>query len=133
MRFLVRLVVNAVALWLTTLLVSGVAVDSFGDGGPVETVLTYLLVALVFGIVNAVIGTLIRIVAFPLYILTLGLISFVVNAVLLLIVAGVSSGLGFGLSVDSFGWGVVGAVVLAVFAWLVGLVARPVLGGRGRA
>ncbi|NII41032.1 putative membrane protein [Curtobacterium flaccumfaciens] len=133
MRFLVRLVVNAVALWLTTLLVSGVAVDSFGDGGPVETVLTYLLVALVFGIVNAVIGTLIRIVAFPLYILTLGLISFVVNAVLLLIVAGVSSGLGFGLSVDSFGWGIVGAVVLAVFAWLVGLVARPVLGGRGRA
>jgi putative membrane protein len=133
MRFLVRLVVNAVALWLTTLLVSGVAVDSFGDGGPVETVLTYLLVALVFGIVNAVIGTLIRIVAFPLYILTLGLISFVVNAVLLLIVAGVSSGLGFGLSVDSFGWGIVGAFVLAVFAWLVGLVARPVLGGRGRA
>ncbi len=89
MRFLVRLIVNAVALWLTTLIVTGVTVDSFGDGGPVETVLTYLLVALVFGIVNAVIGTLIRIVAFPVYILTLGLISFVVNAVLLLIVAGI--------------------------------------------
>ena len=133
MRFLVRLIVNAVALWLTTLLVSGVAVDSFGEGGPVDTVLTYLLVALVFGIVNAVIGTLIRIVAFPVYILTLGLISFVVNAVLLLIVAGISTGLGFGLSVESFGWGIVGAFVLAVFAWLVGLVARPVLGGRGRA
>lgn len=133
MRFLVRLIVNAVALWLTTLIVTGVTVDSFGDGGPVETVLTYLLVALVFGIVNAVIGTLIRIVAFPVYILTLGLISFVVNAVLLLIVAGISTGLGFGLSVESFGWGIVGASVLAVFAWLVGLVARPVLGGRGRA
>ncbi|WP_367651832.1 hypothetical protein [Curtobacterium sp. MCPF17_052] len=65
--------------------------------------------------------------------MTLGLISFVVNAVLLLIVAGISTGLGFGLSVESFGWGIVGAFVLAVFAWLVGLVARPVLGGRGRA
>lgn len=133
MRFLVRLIVNAVALWLTTLLVTGVSVDAFGDDGPVETVLTYLLVALVFGIVNAVIGTLIRIVAFPLYVLTLGLISFVVNGVLLLIVAGISTGLGFGLQVESFGWGIVGAFVLAVFAWLVGLVARPVLGGRGRA
>jgi putative membrane protein len=127
MRFLVRLVINAVALWLTTLIVSGVSVTPFGAGGTVETVLTFLLVAFVFGLVNAVIGTLIRIVAFPIYILTLGLISFVVNAVLLLIVAGISTSIGFGLEVESFGWGIVGAFVLAVFAWLIGLVARPVL------
>jgi putative membrane protein len=127
MRFLVRLVINAVALWLTTLIVSGVSVTPFGAGGTVETVLTFLLVAFVFGLVNAVIGTLIRIVAFPIYILTLGLISFVVNAILLLIVAGISTSIGFGLDVESFGWGIVGAFVLAVFAWLIGLVARPVL------
>lgn len=127
MRFLVRLVINAVALWLTTLIVSGVSVIAFGDGGVIATVLTYLLVAFVFGLVNAVIGTLIRIVAFPIYILTLGLISLVVNAILLLIVAGISSAIGFGLEVDSFGWGVVGALVLAVFAWLIGLFVRPVL------
>jgi putative membrane protein len=127
MRFLVRLVINAVALWLTTLIVSGVSVLAFGDGGTVQTVLTYLLVAFIFGLVNAVIGTLIRIVAFPIYILTLGLISLVVNAILLLIVAGISSAIGFGLQVDSFGWGIVGALVLAVFAWLIGLIVRPVL------
>lgn len=127
MRFLVRLVINAVALWLTTLIVSGVSVIAFGDGGAIATVLTYLLVAFVFGLVNAVIGTLIRIVAFPIYILTLGLISLVVNAILLLIVAGISSAIGFGLQVESFGWGVVGALVLAVFAWLIGLFVRPVL------
>ncbi|KTR11676.1 phage holin family protein [Curtobacterium luteum] len=132
MRFLVRLVVNALALWLTTLLVSGVSVTAFGDGGTTATVLTYLLVAFVFGLVNAVIGTIIRIVAFPLYILTLGLISLVVNAVLLLIVAGISTAIGFGLQVESFGWGIVGAFVLAVFAWLIGLFVRPVL-DRGRA
>ncbi|WP_144709812.1 phage holin family protein [Curtobacterium pusillum] len=127
MRFLVRLVVNAVALWLTTLIVSGVSVTPFGDGGTTATVLTFLLVAFVFGLVNAVIGTLIRIVAFPLYILTLGLISLIVNAVLLLIVAGISDAIGFGLDVDSFGWGIVGAFVLAVFSWLIGLFVRPVL------
>ena len=127
MRFLVRLVVNAVALWLTTLIVSGVSVTAFGDGGTTATVLTYLLVAFVFGLVNAIIGTLIRIVAFPIYILTLGLISFVVNAILLLIVAGISDAFGFGLNVESFGWGIVGAFVLAVLAWLIGLLVRPVL------
>jgi putative membrane protein len=84
-------------------------------------------VAFVFGLVNAVIGTLIRIVAFPIYILTLGLISFIVNAILLLIVAGISDAFGFGLEVESFGWGIVGAFVLAVFAWLIGLFVRPVL------
>jgi putative membrane protein len=132
MRFLVRLVVNALALWLTTLLVSGVSVTAFGDGGTTATVLTYLLVAFVFGLVNAVIGTIIRVVAFPLYILTLGLISLIVNAVLLLIVAGISTAIGFGLQVESFGWGIVGAFVLAVFAWLIGLFVRPVF-DRGRA
>jgi putative membrane protein len=132
MRFFTRLIINAVALWLTTLIVAGVSVEAFGGQGIVETVLTYLLVAFVFGLVNAIIGTLIRIVAFPIYILTLGLISFVVNAILLLIVAGISDAIGFGLHVDSFGWGIVGAIVLAVFAWLIGLVVRPVL-NRGRA
>ncbi len=127
MRFLVRLVVNAVALWLTTLIVSGVTVTPFGSGDTTATVLTFLLVAFVFGLVNAVIGTIIRIVAFPLYILTLGLISLIVNAVLLLIVAGISDAIGFGLEVESFGWGIVGAFVLAVFSWLIGLVVRPVL------
>ncbi|MDM7892126.1 phage holin family protein [Curtobacterium caseinilyticum] len=127
MRFLVRLVVNAVALWLTTLIVSGVTVTPFGDGDTTAVVLTFLLVAFVFGLVNAVIGTIIRIVAFPLYILTLGLISLIVNAVLLLIVAGISDAIGFGLEVESFGWGIVGAFVLAVFSWLIGLFVRPVL------
>ncbi|MCL9665800.1 phage holin family protein [Curtobacterium albidum] len=130
MRFLVRLVVNAVALWLTTLIVSGVTVTPFGDGDTTAVVLTFLLVAFVFGLVNAVIGTIIRIVAFPLYVLTLGLISLIVNAVLLLIVAGISDTIGFGLEVESFGWGIVGAFVLAVFSWLIGLVVRPVLDRR---
>src|SRR5215217_6120951 len=67
-RFLVRLIINAVALWLTTLIVSGISVDAFPPAGTVETVLTYLIVALVFGVVNAVVGNTIRILAFPLYV-----------------------------------------------------------------
>jgi putative membrane protein len=124
MRFLLRLIINAFALWLTTLIVSGVTVRPY-DTGTLPTILTYLLIALIFGVVNAIIGTAIRIVAFPLYILTLGLISFIVNALLLLLVAWISSLMGFGLFISSFWWGVLGALVLAVIAWLLGLILRP--------
>jgi putative membrane protein len=128
-RFLVRLIINAVALWLTTLIVAeGVRVVPFEPGETPQVVLTYLLVALVFGIVNGVLGNFIRIVAFPLYILTLGLISLVVNGLLLLVVAWLTGFLSFGLEVDSFGWGVLGALVLALLSWAIGIILRPVLG-----
>ena len=127
-RFVVRLLINAVALWLTTLLVSGVTVTPYGAWGTPETIVTFLLLALVFGIVNGVVGTAIRVVAFPLYILTLGLIALIVNGLLLLIVAWISDLFGFGLTIDGFWWGVIGAVVLAVFAWAIGVVVRPVVG-----
>ncbi len=133
LRFILRLLVNAFALWLTTLLVAGVRVVPFEPAGTLEFVLTLLLVAFVFGIVNGSIGNLIRMLAFPLYILTLGLIALVVNGLLLLLVAWLSSLVGFGLEVDGFWWGVLGALVLGLISWLIGIIMRPVIGrGRGR-
>ncbi|HEY9499904.1 MAG TPA: phage holin family protein [Terrimesophilobacter sp.] len=130
-RFLVRLLINALALWLTTLIVPGVAVTAFAPGDTLAVVLTYLLVALIFGIVNGVIGNFIRIVAFPIYILTLGLIALVVNALLLLLVSWISGLIGFGLHVDDFLWsGVLGALVLALLSWLIGILLRPLVGRR---
>ncbi|WP_353988732.1 phage holin family protein [Ruicaihuangia caeni] len=130
MSFVLRIVITAVALWLTTLIVAGVNVVPFEPGGTLEIVLTFLLVAVIFGIVNAVVGTAIRIVAFPLYVLTLGLVALIVNGLLLLIVAWISGLIGFGLFVDGFWWGVLGALVLGVLSWLIGLVLRPL--GRRR-
>jgi putative membrane protein len=127
MTFVLRVLINALALWLTTLIVAGVSVIPFAPGGTLETVLTYLLVALVFGIVNGIIGNFIRIVAFPLYILTLGLISLIVNGLLLLLVAWISSLTGFGLTVDGFWWGVLGALVLGLISWLIGILLRPLM------
>ncbi|GAA0425906.1 phage holin family protein [Leifsonia naganoensis] len=124
MRFLLKVIINALALWLTTLIVSGVTVHPYEDT-TAATVLTYLLIAVIFGVVNAVIGTAIRIVAFPIYIITLGLISLVVNALLLLIVSWISDAMGFGLHVDGFWAGVLGALVLGIIAWLFGLIVRP--------
>lgn len=124
-RFLVRLVINAVALWLTTLIVAGgIAVVPYAPG-PVPTVLTYLLVALIFGIVNGIVGNFIRVVAFPIYILTLGLVALIVNGLLLLLVGWISSLINFGLIVNGFWWGVLAALVLGIISWLIGLILRP--------
>lgn len=130
-RFLVSVLGNAIALWLTTLIVAGTHVTAYAPAGVLETVLTYLLVGLLFGLVNGIIGTAIRIVAFPLYILTLGLLALIVNGLLFLLVAWISDLLGFGLSVEGFWWGVLGALVMAIFNGIIGVVLRP-LAGRNR-
>jgi putative membrane protein len=126
-RFLLRVVINAVALWLTTLILGEhVIVQPYAPDDTFATVLTYLLLGLIFGLVNGIIGNVIRIVAFPLYVLTLGLISLIVNGLLFWLVAWISSLLGFGLIVvGDFWWGVLGAVVLGVIAWLIGIILRP--------
>ncbi|PPH15614.1 MULTISPECIES: phage holin family protein [unclassified Rathayibacter] len=125
-RLLLGLLTNAVAIWLTTLVVAGVRVDPYEEG-PAAAVLTYLLVAVIFGVVNAVVGGVVRVVAFPLYVLTLGLVSFLVNGLLLLLTAWISGLFGFGLVVDGFWWGVLGALVLALVNWFIGLLLRPFL------
>lgn len=127
-RLLLRLLISALALWLTTLIMSPhVSIKSYdADTGNVFAyIVTLVLVALIFGIVNGVIGGIIRVVAFPLYVLTLGLISLVVNGLLLLLVAWISSLLGFGLNVESFWWGVLGAIIIGVISWLIGIIVRP--------
>lgn len=132
LRYVIRAIITAAALGIAVWLVPGLQMTSYAEGSPlfvtgpsVETLLTYLIVAVIFGVVNTVIGNLIRIVAFPLYILTLGLVSLVVNGLMLLIVNSISEWLGFGLSVDGFWWGVLGALVLSLSSWLIGLLFRP--------
>ena len=129
-RFVVRVLINALGLWLTTLIIGVFAADRvfvepFAPGTLLETVLTFLLVALIFGLVNGIIGNFIRIVAFPLYVLTLGLIALVVNSLLLLLVSWISAQLGFGLYIKDFWWGVAAAIVLGIVSAILGVVLRP--------
>jgi len=136
-RFIVKVILNAFALWLMTLIVAGhVQIVSFGPEWW-QLVLTYLLVALVFGIVNAVVGTIVKIVAFPIYILTLGLVSIIVNGLLLWLVHWLSTLVGFGLTVvpgwpDGFWWGILGALVVGIISWLLGIIFRPLVKKEGR-
>lgn len=126
---LLSTVINAIALWLTTVMVTGVHIIP-EDQQSLGYVLTLVFVALIFGLVNGTIGRVLRFLAFPVYILTLGLMALVVNALLLMFVAWLTQvfGFGFGLQVDGFGPGFWGAIVLSLVSWLLGLILRPAAG-----
>ncbi len=106
MSLIVRLIVNAIALILVAYIIPGVHVS--GIGGAV-------VAAIILGIVNAVLKPILVILSLPLEILTLGLFTFVINAVLFYLVAK----LGIGLSVDGFGAAFLGALVLSIVSFIL--------------
>ena len=118
MPFLIRLLVNAAALWVATRLVPGVGYD----GGA----LPFLGVAIVFGVVNAFLRPVAKILTFPLIIVTLGIFALVINGLMLWLTSSLSSALGLGFHVSGFRaafWG--GLVVSLVSTILSMLVTEP--------
>jgi len=113
MRFLLRLLINAVALWVATRIVPGVTF--FGE--PVYLV----VVALVFGLLNALVRPVLTLLTCPLLILTLGLFTFVINAVILLLTSALSGTLGVGFHVDGFWAAFLGALVVSIVSILLSL------------
>ncbi|WP_297850866.1 phage holin family protein [uncultured Corynebacterium sp.] len=111
MRFAIDVVATAIALWLVTLIVPGVEVM----GGAVA----FIWVALVFMFVNAFISPVVKLLSLPLRILTLGLFSLLVNALLFAIVGWISNGLGTGLEISGFWAAFFGAIVMAIASWIV--------------
>lgn len=126
MGFLIRVVINAFAIWVVTLIPAlQVYVIPFPPGQTLQLVLTLLLVAAIFALVNTIIGTVIKVLAFPIYILTLGLIGLIINAFLLWLTAWLTSFWNFGLRVEDFWWGVVAAIVISLINWIFGIILRP--------
>ncbi|MGN9763921.1 phage holin family protein [Micromonospora sp. SD12] len=119
MGFLIRLVITAVALWVTTLVVPGVEVS--GRSGT-SSALTLVVVALIFGVVNAVLKPLIKVVGCVFYLLTLGLFALVVNALLFLLTDWIARALDLPFHVDGFWAAFWGAIVMAVVTWLISVV-----------
>jgi putative membrane protein len=111
---ILRWLFNALALLLVAGLVSGFQVSSIG---------TALIVALVLGLVNAVIRPVLVILTLPINILTLGLFTFVINALMLLLVSSVVKG----FTIDGFGPALEGALIL----WLISLATNALLNSGG--
>jgi putative membrane protein len=113
MDFLVRLLVNAAALWVATRLVNGV---SYTGGW-----LTFFGVALLFGFINAFIRPVAKLFTFPLILLTLGIFSFVVNGLMLWLTGRLSSTLGLGFHVAGFWPAFWGALVVSIVSTLLSM------------
>jgi putative membrane protein len=119
MRFVIRVLITAIGLWVATALVSGISVSGDGWG---KDALTLLVVAGIFGVVNAVLKPIIMVFGCLFYILTLGLISLVVNALLFLLVGWLAGTLNLPFHVDGFWSGFWGAIIVGVVGWLISLV-----------
>jgi putative membrane protein len=114
MRFLVRLLVNAAALWVATAIVPGVTYT----GGA----LPLLGVALVFGVINATLRPLTKILTFPLIILTLGIFALVINGLMLWLTSSLSEALGLGFHVRGFWPAFWGALVVSIVSTMLSLI-----------
>lgn len=122
MNFLIKVAVNAVALWVAALVVSGVNLAE-GSATWTSKVVTIVLVALLFGLVNAVIKPIAKLLSFPAIVLTLGLFTFIVNAFMLQITEWISGAIGLSFTIRHFFWDAVfAAVIITLVSWVLSVV-----------
>jgi putative membrane protein len=119
MRLLTRVVVNAVALAVATWLVQGITLTGDTEG---QRLAALLVVAALFGAVNAFVRPIVTLLALPFILLTLGLLLLVINGLMLLLTSWLSGQIGLGFDVDGFWAAVVGAIVVSVVTWLMEIV-----------
>jgi putative membrane protein len=115
--FLVRLLINAAALWVATRVVPGV---TFSGGW-----IPFFGVAFIFGIVNTLVGFTTKILTFPLILVTLGLFIFIINGLMLWLTSAVSGALGLGFRVEGFWPAFWGALVVSLVSTVLSLMTRP--------
>jgi putative membrane protein len=118
-RLLVRLLASAVALAVAAGLVDGISV---GPGTDRERVLTLLGVAIIFGLVNAFVRPILRLLTLPLVVLTLGLFLLVLNALMLLLTEWIAKQFDLAFQVDGFWSAVLGALIVTIVSFLISIV-----------
>ena len=118
---LIRVVLNAVAVWVATLLVGGVDVTTDSTG---KKIATLVVVGAILGLVNATIKPVVKLLSLPLLLLSLGLFALVINGLLFWLVAEVSSAAGAPFRVDGFWAGFWGALVVSVVSWALSIVVK---------
>jgi putative membrane protein len=113
-KFLIKIAVNAVALWVASLVLkSGITFDRAG-GSNIQLVETVLIVALIFGLVNTFIRPVVKLFSFGLIIVTLGLITFVINALMLMLTSAICGHFAVHFHVKNFISALVGSLIITV-------------------
>jgi putative membrane protein len=113
--FITRVIINALAIAATAWLLPGITI-----GG--NKIITIILVAIVFGLVNAIIKPIFSFVTCGLYVLTLGLFTFIANALMLWVTQYVAGWFGLVFKIDSFWTAIVGAVIISIVSFILSMV-----------
>jgi putative membrane protein len=117
--WILRLVANACGLAVAAWLLSGITIGGQSDR---EEFLTLVFVALIFGVVNSFVRPIVAFLSLPLYVLTLGLFYFVVNALMLMLTSWLADQIDVAFHVDGFWTAVVGGVIIAIVSWGVNMI-----------
>lgn len=118
MGILIRLVITAVSLWIATLVIDGIELNTDSTTGKVGTLLA---VAVIFGLVNAVLRPIIKTIGCGLYVLTLGLVAILVNGLLLLLTSWIAEQFDLGFRVDGVLSAILGALLVGVVSWVLNM------------
>jgi putative membrane protein len=113
MQIIWRLVINAAALWVATRITPGISFDGQWS--------TLFVVALIFGVLNISVRPLLWVMTLPLLLVTLGLFTFVLNALMLWLTGAISDALGLGFNVEGFGAAFLGALVVSVVSFMLSM------------
>ncbi|MFD5700844.1 phage holin family protein [Streptomyces lasiicapitis] len=113
-NFVVKTIANAVALAVAVWLLDKITLTGDSTG---KKTLTLLVVALLFGLVNFLVKPVVQVLTFPLFILTLGLITLVVNALMLLLTSWLADKLDVSFHVEGFWTAVLGGLIISIVSW----------------
>lgn len=118
-NFLIKTLANAGALAVAIWLLSGITLTG-GDTG--RKTFTLVLVALIFGLVNFVVKPIVKLLALPVLILTLGLFTLVINALMLMLTSWLADKLDLSFHVDGFGVALIGGLIVSVVSWALNMI-----------
>jgi putative membrane protein len=118
-NFVVKTIANAGALAVAVWLLDKITLTGDSTGKKAGTL---ILVALVFGVVNVLVKPIVQVLTFPLFILTLGLITLVVNALMLLLTSWVAGKIHLSFHVEGFWIAVLGGLIVSVVSWALHVV-----------
>ena len=121
-KFFLRWAINAIALYVAVQFVSGIDFQGSWTG--------LLWLALIIGLLNALVRPLLKLLAFPLIILTLGLFAIVINTIVLMLTSAIGQALNLGLSVDGFWSALLGSIVISLVSVVLSLILRDELKGK---
>ncbi|WP_074712355.1 phage holin family protein [Arthrobacter alpinus] len=131
-RIVIRVAINALALWVAGWILPGMDIASTtivgndvagasGSANVINTVLAYLFIGLLFGIVNALVKPVVKLLSLPVTVLTLGLFTIVINAAMLWLTAWVTTFTPISLTIDDFFWtAILAALIISVVSMLAG-------------